>query len=427
MSYTSENLAIPILYVTPSSGPSGANFSLIRLLQNLDRTRFAPLVACPRPVNELLQEEMNALDVPLIPVYMEEWGQMVGEQMSLRRILAWPKRMGLRGRTIVKLARMARQRGIGVVHTNSVLAVEGALAAKLARIPHVWHVRDRVGPEGSVQFRAGLDKAVRRIRSLSHTIVTISDYVREPFKSLCLPEQLRTIHNSVDLLAYLSAGQQPNHIRQEFGVPPGAPLLATVGHITPEKRQEDFIRAAARIREVFPDAKFLLVGKILDFHHAYHESLKGLIMSLDLQESVIFTGLRRDIPAIFSAIDLMIHPRTNEGFGRVIIEAMAAGKPVVTVRTGGPAEIVQDRVTGRLVKPKDPNELANAAIEILQKPEIAQEMGKMGREDVAQRFTDAVYVANIERVYGTILGERPHLAEEICHAHGQCDHPSVQR
>ncbi len=322
---------ISILYVTPYNGPSGANFSLLRLLENLHPEKFRPLIVCPQPAGGMLIEKAEALGVPVIALYMEEWGDMGGKAGGLRRMLAWPKRMMLRASTILNLLRLIKRYPIPIVHTNSVLAIEGAVAAKLANVPHVWHIRDRIGPGGSVQFHFGTEKAVRLIDRLSHTVIAISDYVREPFDYHGAADKTVTIYNSVDLQDFLSVDKHTPKVREEFHISTDVSIIATVGHITPEKRHEDFIRAAIRIHSDFPDTRFMLVGKILEYHQDYYAHLKSLISSLGLDEAVIFTDLRQDIPNILSEIDILVHPRSNEGFGRVLIEAMAAGKPVVTV------------------------------------------------------------------------------------------------
>jgi glycosyltransferase involved in cell wall biosynthesis len=136
-------------------------------------------------------------------------------------------------------------------------------------------------------------------------------------------------------------------------------------------------------------------------------SLAALSRQLGLQEAVRFLGTRSDIPQLLSLLDVVALPSLEEGFPNVVLEAMAAGKPVVATRVGGTPEAVIHRETGLLVPPKDPRALADAILEVLDDPQRANAMGQAGRERVRKAFDLSRMVQEIEALY-----------EELIAAHG---------
>ena len=125
--------------------------------------------------------------------------------------------------------------------------------------------------------------------------------------------------------------------------------------------------------------------------------------NLNLQSKVIFTGFREDVPEILNAMDIFVLPSLKEGFSRSIIEAMAAGKPVIATSVGGNSEADVDGVTGFIIPPNTPQSLAERMIELLDDRNKMQNMGKKGRKRVEENFTAENYVENIEKIYNEIL------------------------
>ncbi|PIU68061.1 MAG: glycosyltransferase family 1 protein, partial [Armatimonadetes bacterium CG07_land_8_20_14_0_80_40_9] len=144
--------------------------------------------------------------------------------------------------------------------------------------------------------------------------------------------------------------------------------------------------------------KFLIVGD-----GPLREELKEQSKDLGIEDEVTFTGSRQDIPEIMAALDIFVLTSIKEHFGRVVIEAMACGKPVIATNSGAVPEIVEDKVTGILVPPEDSEKLAEAIIELLEDKEKAKEMGIAGRKRVEELFSIEKHTRQIEEVYLSLL------------------------
>ena len=157
----------------------------------------------------------------------------------------------------------------------------------------------------------------------------------------------------------------------------------------------------------FPTCRFQIVGSALFGEDSLEGELRQLAGSLGIGERIEFMGFRKDVPEIISAGTLVVHASTvPEPFGQVIVQAMAAGKPVVATRGGGVLEIVDDGVSGLLVPMKDADAMANAICEILSDPVRARKMGEAGRERFLEKFTIEKTVEAVEGIYDSMSNEQ---------------------
>lgn len=171
------------------------------------------------------------------------------------------------------------------------------------------------------------------------------------------------------------AGGDRNAARVQLGIGDDRIVVALVGRISEQKGQEEFIRAAAIVRAQFPAALFLIVGSADEPNRL--AAARGLADELGLADSVRFTGHLTDMPALYAALDILAAPSRWEGFGLMLVEAMAAGKPIVASRVGAIPEVCGEE-TALLVPPGDPPALAGALLELLADPVRAQAMGRAG-------------------------------------------------
>ena len=186
------------------------------------------------------------------------------------------------------------------------------------------------------------------------------------------------------------------------------PVITLVGRITPWKGQDVFLRAAARVRERFPNACFWIVGSPMFGEDDYERSLHVLAGELGLTEHVKFWGQRDDVPALLARTDLLVHASTlGEPFGQVVIEGMAAGKPVIATDGGALPEIVLPGETGLLVRMGDAEAMADAICALLADPARAAAMGTAGWRRVQEKFTIAHTVRKVETVYDQMLNPTP--------------------
>jgi len=198
--------------------------------------------------------------------------------------------------------------------------------------------------------------------------------------------------------AFLQGVGEGADVRVELGMPADVPLVGVVSRLTEQKGHAYLLDAFAEVIQALPSAHLLVVGD-----GELRPALERQAARLGLQDSVTFTGRRADVPRIMMALDVLAMPSLWEGFGLVLLEAMAAGKPVVASRVSAIPEIVADGETGLLVPPKDPAGLARALLILLRHPAQAREMGRRGRQRLEQQFTATCMVEQTRAVYESLI------------------------
>ncbi len=168
------------------------------------------------------------------------------------------------------------------------------------------------------------------------------------------------------------------------------------------KGQEDFLQAASIVKESMPVAQFAIIG---GGDRRYLKDLKDLALGLGLEENVFFIDFMEDIAPVYGSLDVLVCASLKETFGRTIVEAMLAGKPVVSTRCGGPEEIVIDGVTGLLVPVKAPRELARAILKILEDRDLGPQMGREGRKRAESCYSMQSYARQIQDIIEECISE----------------------
>jgi glycosyltransferase involved in cell wall biosynthesis len=388
-----------VLFLSDETDFTGATVVLLRVMKGLDRSRFTP-VAVIHEANSRLAGILEAEGIRCFRT--AAFGTLDGMRgletgIGLRKTAA---RLAVIAGLTPTLVRCIRASRPDVIHANNYpLALYCAPAALLTRTPFVFHdhnLRD-IRPRNWLNYKlAGL---------ASRKTVVVSDACRRNLEAAVPARKIVVIRNGVDLPGAQEVSAQD--IRASLGVAPDAPLLANIGQPREEKGIHVFIEAAAKIAEAFPAARFLVVGYLFD-GDPYHRRLREMVASLGLERHVLFTGWRDDIPAIVSSLDILVHCRTTpEPAALVLIEGMAAGKPVVVSDTGGSREIVLDGVTGKLYPAGDAAALASCVIELLHDPQRLKEMGAAGRRRVEDTFTVARQVREFEDLYEDIVRSTP--------------------
>jgi glycosyltransferase involved in cell wall biosynthesis len=305
------------------------------------------------------------------------------------------------------------QWGIELVHTNTAATDAGACIAAELRIPHVWHVRERIGREGFMHFRPSDRDLTARIAGLSSAIVPMSRFVGEIFGRHGHGAKTQVVYDGVDLDQFGSpaAGKRGRDLRRVWGIPEGSLLIAKVADVTTQvKRHDVFIRAAGLLGRSDPSLRFAIIGPLPRLTSwarrqgiEYYQRLHEMVREEGLEERFLWTGEVGDIAGMMHAVDVLAHACDLEGFGRVAIEAMAASKPVVGPAAGGFAESVVDGETGRLVRPGDPGELARALAELVGDPVLRERYGRAGRERAAREFSSERHLERMMEVYKSVL------------------------
>ena len=383
-----------VLYVNQTSQVSGAERSLIALLKGLDGA-VEPLVACP---DGELAELLGAAGVA--------WEPIAGTRASFRLHPVHTLRGGIAmSRSSLQLRGLVGRHAPDLVHANTTRA---ALLALLGRRrsgpPAIAHIRDWA-PDGR------LPRLVHRvIARRADAVVANSAYVAAQFDGLQPRASVRVIHNPVDLGRFDPGVADGARVRRELGLPDDEVVLSVVGQLTPWKGQDDAIRAFAGLGERVAGVTLLLAGSAkfsgpaTRYDNAeFERGLRSLAAELGVAERVRFLGERDDVPDLLAATDVLMLPSWREAFGRIAIEALAIGVPVLATEVGGPAEIVREGVDGMLLPPREPRRWAAALAPLVNDGALRREMGERGRER-AREFGLEAHAAAMLDLYRGLAG-----------------------
>jgi glycosyltransferase involved in cell wall biosynthesis len=295
------------------------------------------------------------------------------------------------------VARIARAARADVIYTyDRTRAAEAAfLAARLLRKKLLFHAH----------YPLYLDK--RRVRRFvafhSDRLIAISRFVAGHYlRAGCPPEKLSLVLNGAEPLP--DTPFEPGALRRRMGISPEAPVLGMVGRLSPFKGHEELLRAVAIARRSVPDLRVIIAGRDTDesmWTHgrpSFRAILEELRAELGLQDVVQFLGFSASATEVYAAADVAVAPSHEEPFGLVVIEAMLAGKPVISTNAGGVPEIVTDGATGVLVPPKEPEALARAIVALLEDRETADRLASAGQRHARERFSLARYSAEFQTV-----------------------------
>jgi glycosyltransferase involved in cell wall biosynthesis len=215
------------------------------------------------------------------------------------------------------------------------------------------------------------------------------------------PSKIIVVYNGVDQEIFIPAENQ-SALKARLGIQPADLVVGTVSSLYLHKGHRYLLQAVPLVLGAFPSTKFLIVGD-----GPLRKKLEGQAKDLNISAHLVFTGKRKDVPDLLSAMDVFVLPScSREGLGISIIEAMALEKPVVATEIGGIPEVVADEETGYLVPPKNPDALAEAIVKFLQSPPRAKEMGRRGRARFEEKFTKRKMLSEVEYLYLNLMKKR---------------------
>lgn len=317
--------------------------------------------------------------------------------------------------TLSRLARHFRELGVRLVHThNPKLNLLGPLAARLARVPHVvatvhgYYFHQHM-PRVKQRFYKRLEKFSAASADLVFT-QSREDYEVAMRERLCAPSKLELLGNGIDLAEFDPARFGPGdalRVRDKLGIPARAPVVSMVGRMVAEKGYPEFLEAAVQIAVRRPDAHFLLIGPDERWQKRDAMKREAILARADTRGALggrlHILGLRRDLPALYAASDVVALPSLREGFPRSLLEASAMSRPIVATDIRGCREVVRGGETGFLIPVKRPRILADKILVLLEDPERAQEMGRRGRAR-ALAHDERTVCRKILAGYGRLLG-----------------------
>lgn len=397
---------IRICYVNHTAMMGGGEISLLNIVRKLNRQRYTPIVILfsEGPLADQLRQE--GIELHILPL-RQSVSRAKKDSLGLHTLL--------RGGDIVaatcfifRLSRLIRKLGVHIVHTNSLKSdIMGGFAARLAGVPLVWHVRDRITSDYLPAKVVALFRFLAR--HIPHVVVANSKATLATVKVGTKKPSL-VLYSGIDASKIFQASQvslDEHDINRTSTEACERQIikLGLIGRITPWKGQHIFLQAASMIHAKHPSARFQIIGGALFAEEQYEKDLRKLCSSLNLDNIVEFLGHRRDIPFLVNQLDILVHASTTgEPFGQVVVEGMAAAKPVIATNGGGVPEIVIDGVTGVLVPMNDSEALAKAMDHLLSNPEICRRMGQQGRDRVIECFTIDRTILQAEQLYESLGG-----------------------
>ncbi len=294
-------------------------------------------------------------------------------------------------RTMSYMVKEVRRQKIDVVHTH---------LTRAAYIGHALGIIARVPIVTSVHI-ANNDQIYRRLARRGNRLVAVSNFVAGMLHGNGVPKQfIETVYNGTDF-ADISVSSSPAEVKQEFGIPSDRHLIGLVGKVCRDKGQLEMIHALAALKHEQPKAHLLLVGLV---DEAYRPEIEGAIESHSLRDRVTLTGVRHDVPRLLDGFTFSTLPSYMETFGMAAVEASARGKAVVASRVGALPEVVRDGQTGLLVDLR-PDQIAEAVSFLLSNSNVREEMGRMGRRLVEQKFSLNAMVNRFEEVYSHAIAK----------------------
>ena len=290
-----------------------------------------------------------------------------------------------------------------IVHTHTAKAgFIGRIAARLAGsrvIIHTPHGHDFYGYFGSVG--SGFIVILERIAAaFADKIAVLTEIEKKDMLRyrICHSRKIEVVKSGMDFSAFDNVNVDIVKKKAEFNIAPDDFVVGTIGRLESIKGIEYFIDSAKMVLDAIPRAIFLVVGE-----GSLRLSLEERARRLGIGERIVFTGWREDIPEIMPIFDVLVLSSLNEAVGRVILEAGAAGKPVVATAVGGVPEIVKDGDTGILVPPMDSEEIARSVVDLLRNQEKRNGMGRSAREWVRNNFDEKKMVEGMDSIYRELV------------------------
>lgn len=396
MSVSSSAPPRKVLHVL-NSAFGGSAFSAIGLMRSLrEQYGIESCAVCHpggRPEDfEALREEVRG-ELHVRPLYW--WNRKIRAPIWRRPFidakLMW--QTGGTFRSVNDVCNAARRWNADLIHSNTILTIEGGLAARRLGMPHVWHVRELIGPGEPYRFLVEGNTWGRLVTGLASKVIVNSDRNEACINHWLPQDRLAKVYNGIDLSDF-----RP---RTDYGGDRKL-IVGMIGSLTSLwKRHDVFVEAAIKVSPALP-VEFRLYGVLPDKQsdaesHRYVSQMRKSISDAGAGARIRFMGFVHENPA--SEIDIMMHTSPKESFGRIVVEAMATAAPVIGVADGGVGELVLHEQTGLLATPGDADMLASHVERLAADVTLREQFGKAGLARARELFTLEQCASGVRAVY----------------------------
>lgn len=379
-----------ILFVDQSGELGGAELSLFDIARHFTATSKVVLLS-EGPFQQRLQDA--GVDVEVLPLgaaaTIARDSRLLGALSGIPSLSA----------TVLRVARQARSHELLYANTQKAFVV-CAFASLLARRPLIWHLRDILTAE---HFSATLRRVVVMLANrFAACVIANSQATADAFQRAGGSCPVRVVHNGIDPSRFDAVDRvaAKQALRRALGVP-DARLVGVFSRLAEWKGQHVVIEALTQL----PDTHAVFVGGSLFGEDAYEARLKQLAMDRSVQARCHFLGFRQDIPVLMAGVDVVAHTSIHpEPFGRVVVEGMLSGNPVVATQGGGVDEIIRPREDGLVVEPGNPAALAAALDYLARSPDRHAAIATAGQHTAHHRFSLDACIAGVRRTVAEVLG-----------------------
>lgn len=372
---------LKILFISHSPFENGAELTLFNLIINLDRSRFEPHVVFPQ--EGPLEKKAKKLNIHTYISPIERWIRFEYDEPTTKVTLI--DRVNLLRKLIVTL-------DIDIVHTNTSVIIEGALAAALTETPHIWHFHEFLKEHPELKPIFPLPFVFSIVKNLSDCIVAVSDFVKGQFKEYS-DSEIITIYNGI---AEINCTLSSNYFRRFFELKNEDIIIIDIGLLSETKGFLNFINAAGLSSSQNENLKFFWIGGALkDSMKKFEKAVKVN----KLKGTVFYIGHSKNVNDLIQSSDILVCSSLLETLSLTILEAMAASKPVVSTDCGGPAECIIEGETGHLVPVNDSIAMSMRIIELAGNPEKRNLFGENGFRLYKEKFTLSNFVKKFEDLY----------------------------
>jgi glycosyltransferase involved in cell wall biosynthesis len=388
-----------------NSPTGGAALSTLGLIEAFRAHGIAACAVChdagSRQEREALREATRG-EVRFTNLYW--WNKKIRTSRWRRPLseLRQGLRTGWARRSSALVAEATRLYGADLIHTNNIVTPEGGLAARQLGLPHVWHLRELLGPGKPYRLPYEGSAFGRYMAAHCSKLVANSHVTAALVRSWVSDELLAVVLNGIDISRFRPKTQ---------AAPSGRVVVAMVGNLTTRwKKHALLVEAATRVDRSLP-IQWRIYGHDPSRGgtvrgDSYVDALHARLAAAGIADRFVWPGHVADPPEIMAQIDVLVHPADGESFGRVAVEAMAAALPVVGVRGGGLAEIVVPGVTGLLAGIDDPDDLADCITRVVRDAALRDTLGRAGRERAVTHYSLEACTAAMLDVYQQAM-DRP--------------------
>ncbi|MES2003069.1 MAG: glycosyltransferase family 4 protein [Bacteroidota bacterium] len=361
-----------ILILHGSSDLYGASKILLVTVRMLRKKGFHPIIVLtePGPLSNALESEGFETVYMRLGILRRKYKTipgMVNRFITIRKAIA-------------ALKKLVREKNTQLIYSNTTAVLAGAFAAKATGIRHVWHIHEIIEQPKWLFYLLG-----NMVNRYSTRVIVVSEAVKKSWGRYVSAEKMARVYNGIEYAPY----QQPSSkLREELGLDEQTIVIGMIGRVHHWKGQEYFVEIASQLAKQYKSVHFVMIGDVFPGYEYLYKSLAKQKKEAGIESLVTDLGYRTDVATLLQGFDIFVLPSTlPDPFPTVILEAMAAGKPVVATRHGGAMEMIDESVTGFLMPVNDAEKASMIIGKLVNDKALRLQMGQAGRQKVLSQYS----------------------------------------